>query len=346
MTTTKQKIRILMALSAIAIGFNACDAPTAGNGGVLVPVEQKFGNPVITDKYTADPAAMVYNDTVFLYVGHDQADPGFNFYDLREWLVYSSTDLKNWKEYPVPLSVKDFKWAKMHAWAAHVIEKDGLFFWYVTVFHDSIPGFSVGVAVSDRPEGPYKDALGHALITNDMTKAPFQIPAGEGKMKDMDWDDIDPAAFIDDDGQAYLFWGNTTCHYVKLKDNMLELDGEIDTIPVPNFTEAPWVHKRGEYYYLTYAYQFPEKTAYAMSKSVTGPYVFKGILNEVAGNSNTNHQAVIEYKGVPYFIYHNGVLQPNGHSFRRSVCIDRLYYNPDGTIKRIVMTTEGVGPVD
>ena len=309
--------------------------------------EIKAGNPIITDKYTADPAAMVYHDTVFLYVGHDQAALDLNFYDLREWMVYSSTDMVNWKEYPVPLSVRDFKWAKKHAWAAHVIEKDGKFYWYVTVFHDSIPGFSVGIAVADRPEGPYKDALGHALITNDMTASPFQIPAGEeGQMRDMDWDDIDPAVFIDDDGQAYIFWGNTTCHYAKLKDNMLELDGPIDTIGVPDFTEAPWVHKHGDWYYLSYAYGFPEKTAYAMSKNIKGPWEFKGILNEIAGNSNTNHQSIIEYKGKSYFIYHTGGINPHGGSFRRSVCIDYLYYNPDGTIKRIVMTTEGVDPAE
>lgn len=307
----------------------------------------KVGNPIITDKYTADPAAMVHNDTVYLYVGHDQAALDFNFYDLREWLVFSSTDMVNWKEYPVPLSVKDFKWARHHAWAAHVIEKGGKFYWYVTVFHDSIPGFSVGVAVADRPEGPFKDALGHALITNDMTAAPFQVPAGEeGQMRDMDWDDIDPAAFIDDDGQGYLFWGNTTCHYVKLKNNMIELDGSIDTIGLPKFTEAPWVHKHGDWYYLSYAYGFPEKTAYAMSKSIEGPWEFTDILNEVAGNCNTNHQSIIDYKGKSYFIYHNGSINPHGGSFRRSVCIDYLYYNPDGTIKRIVMTTEGVYPVE
>lgn len=306
--------------------------------------EPTQGNPIIKDTYTADPAAIVHDDTVYLYVGHDQAALDLNFYDLREWLVYSSTDLVNWKSYPSPLSVKDFTWAKKHAWAAHVIEKDGKFYWYVTVFHDDThPGFAIGVAVSDRPEGPFEDAIGSALITNEMTQAPFQRKRKDtGEMVDMDWDDIDPAAFIDDDGQAYLFWGNTSCHWVKLKDNMIEMDGAIHTVELPGFTEAPWIHKKGDWYYLSYAYQFPEKTAYAMSKSIEGPWEFSGILNESAGNCNTNHQAIIEFKGEPYFIYHNGALQTEGGSFRRSVCIDRLFYNEDSTIKRIVMTTEGV----
>ena len=155
----------------------------------------------------------------------------------------------------------------------------------------------------------------------------------------------DPAAFIDDDGQAYLFWGNTTCHYVKLKDNMTELEGDIDTIDLPNFTEAPRVHKNGEWYYLSYAFEFPEKTAYAMSKSIHGPWEFKGILNEIAGNCNTNHQAIVEFKGTPYFIYHKGSINPKRGSFRRSVCIDCLYYNPDGSLKGVVMTTEGFAAI-
>ena len=87
---------------------------------------------------------------------------------------------------------------------------------------------------------------------------------------------------------------------------------------------------------------YSEKICYAMSRSITGPWEYKGILNEIAGNSNTNHQAIIEFKGDWYFIYHNGGINPTGGSYRRSVCIDRLYYNEDGTMKRIQMTTEGV----
>ena len=291
----------------------------------------KINNPIITDKFTADAAAIVSNDKVYLYAGHDEAPNDFNFYKMNEWLVYSSPDLVNWEDHSVPLKTSDFSWASGDAWAAQVIERNNKFYWYVTVSHATIEGKAIGVAVSDSPIGPFKDALGKALITNDMTTH-----------TDISWDDIDPSVIIDDDGQAYLFWGNTVCHYAKLKENMIELDGPIETIDLPNFTEAPWIHKRGEWYYLSYAYQFPEKIAYAMSKSIHGPWEFKGILNEVAGNSNTNHQAIIEFKGQPYFFYHNGSIQPNGGSFRRSVCIDKLHYNEDGTMQRIVMTSEGI----
>jgi beta-xylosidase len=291
------------------------------------------GNPVITDKYTADPAALVYNDTVYMYVGHDECPPERNFYEMHEWLIYSSTDMVEWKECD-SFPVKQFEWSRDDAWAAQVIERNEKFYWYVTVDHKTIPGKAIGVAVADHPSGPFKDARGSALITNDMTIH-----------TDISWDDIDPTVFIDNDGQAYLFWGNRVLKYAKLKDNMIELEGEIKTIDLPFFTEAPWIHKKGDWYYLSYAYQFPEKTAYAMSKNINGPWEYKGILNELAGNCNTNHQAIIEYKGQSYFIYHNGGIQTEGGSFRRSVCIDYLNYNKNGTIKRILMTSEGVAPV-
>ena len=292
---------------------------------------EKFNNPIIKDKYTGDPAALVYKDKVYLYAGHDEAPNDFNFYKMNEWVVYSSSDMKNWESHPVPLKVTDFEWASNDAWASQVIEKNGKFYWYVTVSHGTIPGKAIGIAVSDNPTGPFKDVLGKALITNDMTK-----------FTDISWDDIDPTVYIDNDGQAYLFWGNTACHYAKLKDNMIELDGPIQHIDLPNYTEAPWIHKHKDWYYLSYAYQFPEKIAYAMSKSITGPWEYKGILNELAGNSNTNHQSIIDFKGQSYFIYHNGAIQPHGGSFRRSVCVDKLHYNKDGTMKRVVMTSEGI----
>jgi len=292
-----------------------------------------YGNPVFRHIYTADPAALVNNDKLYIYAGHDECLPSGNFYVMNEWLVFSSEDMVNWTGYPVPLKVTEFKWAKGDAWASQVIERNGRFYWYVAVEHGSIHGKSIGVAVSDKPTGPFKDARGSALITNDLTTQYTKIG----------WDDIDPSVYIDDDGQAYLFWGNTQCYYVKLKENMIDSIGPIvPVLNLPRFTEAPWIHKYNGWYYLSYATEFPEKTAYAMSRQITGPWEYKGILNELAGNCNTNHQAILEFKNSWYFIYHNGGANTEGHSFRRSVCIDRLYYNPDGTIRRIQMTTEGV----
>jgi beta-xylosidase len=314
---------LVCGLALLSLGCNAQKKKAAA------PIAEN--NPIIKDTYIGDPAALVYKDSVYLYGGHDEAANDFNFYKMNEWLVYSSADMVTWKKHPVPLKASDFAWAKGDAWAAQVIERNGKFYWYVCVEHGTIPGKAVGIAVSDSPTGPFKDALGHALITNDMTK-----------QTSITWDDIDPTVFIDDNGQAYLYWGNTVCKYVKLKPDMLTIDGGINVVTLPNFTEAPWLHKHKGWYYLSYAYQFPEKIAYAMSKSPEGPWEYKGILNELAGNSNTNHQSIIDFKGQSYFIYHNGAIQPHGGSFRRSVCIDKLYYNADGTLKRVVMTTEGI----
>jgi beta-xylosidase len=328
----KQIIAIVLVLTLISCQKKDAKPQNSPSGEQIKPSEMVINNPVIKDVFTADPAAIVHNDTVYLYTGHDIAPNDFNFYKMEDWLVFSSTNMVDWQSYPVPLKVEDFKWAKADAWASQVIEREGKFYWYVSVEHDDTHvGKAIGVAVSDSPTGPFKDALGKALITNDMTR-----------QTDIRWDDIDPSVFIDDDGQAYLFWGNSVCYYAKLKENMIELEGEIKTIELPNFTEAPWIHKKGENYYLSYAYQFPEKTAYAMSTSIEGPWEYKGILNELAGNSNTNHQAIIEYKNKDYFIYHTGGIQPNGGSVRRSVCIDELKYNEDGTLQRVVMTSEGI----
>ncbi len=153
------------------------------------------GNPIFTHKYTADPGALVYNDKVYIYAGHDECPPPRQHYLLNEWLVFSSPDLKTWTEHPVPLRATDFSWAKGEAWASQVIECNGKFYWYVTVEHKEIKGKSIGVAVADSPIGPFKDARGSAIITNDMTTGYTQIS----------WDDIDPTVYIDDDGQAYLF---------------------------------------------------------------------------------------------------------------------------------------------
>ena len=294
-------------------------------------------NPLFENVFTADPAALVDGDTVYLYTGHDEAKDNNVFFEMHDWLVFSSKDMKHWTSHGSIMQATDFSWAKGDAWAAHMVKREGKYYFYTTVRHkDDKPGFAIGVAVSDSPTGPFKDALGKALVTDDMTK---QTPN--------DWDDIDPAIYIEENGDVYMFFGNLMPKYVKLKDNMIELDGEIKTLDLPKFTEAAWVHKKDDNYYLSYACEFPEKICYAMSKSIHGPWEYKGILNEIAGNSETNHQSIIEFKGKSYFIYHTGAVPPingqhSGGRFRRSVAIDALNYNADGSLKRVIMTSEGI----
>lgn len=286
------------------------------------------GNPLFTHYYTADPAAIVQDDTLWLYTGHDFAG-GQRGYNMKDWLVFSTTDMKTWTEYPVPLTIEDFPWAKSgDAYAGHVAERNGKYYWYISTNWSGI-----GVAVADNPRGPFKDALGKPLLTNDDCFASHHS-----------WACIDPAIFIDDDGTPWIFWGNGQCYYAKLKDNMIEIDGEVKQLDFDgfHFTEAPWIHKHDNRYYLTYATEFPEKIAYAVADHIEGPYRYGGLLSEIAGNSNTIHQAIVQFKDEWYFIYHNGGINPDGGSYSRSVCIDRMHHNPDGTIQRVTMTTEGV----
>lgn len=288
------------------------------------------GNPLIRHIFTADPAALVHNDTFYIYTGHDEQIEGGKPFLMKDWHVFSSTDMINWKDHGAVLSLKDFSWAVANAWAGQCVYRDGKFWWYVPMSHRIKKGFAIGVAVSDSPTGPFKDARGSAIITNDMTT---QVA--------IDWDDIDPTVFIDDDGQGYMFWGNTCCKYVKLKRNMIETEGPIEVVDLPTFTEAPYIHKKGDTYYLSYASAFPEYIDYAISKSIKGPWTYQGRLNDLVKNSPTNHQSIVEYKGKWYFVYQNGGL-PTGGEFRRSVCIDELNYNADGTIQKVVQTIKGV----
>ena len=309
----------------------------------LVPLALSFGvtslvhgaNPIITDVFTADPAPLVVGDTVYLYCGQDEARTPRDGYNLPRWLCFSSKDMKTWKAEGSPLKPTDFSWGARDAWASQVIERDGKFYWYVSLSPHT-RAKAIGVAVSDSPTGPFVDARGTPLVTNDMTRATR-----------ISYDDIDPTVWIEESGQAWLFWGNQKCYFAKLKDNMIELDGPVGVVPdeqVPSFTEAPWIHKRGDLFYLSYATGFPEKIAYSTATSLAGPWTPRGLLAEGAFNSTTIHQGIVTFKGVDYFFYHNGSMQvPNeGGGTRRAVCIDYLHYNPDGTMRRVVQTTEGV----
>ena len=300
--------------------------------GYVVRYEfESQGNPIVRHIHTADPAALVKGDTLGLFAGRDQ-NGNQSGYVMKDWLVFSTTDMKHWTQYPVPLKVEDFKWAaSKQAYAGHVAERNGKYYWYV-----STNWCGIGVAVSDKITGPYKDALGKPLLTN---KDCFDSHHS--------WACIDPAVFIDDDGQAYLTWGNRECYIVKLKDNMIETEGEVKRIHIDEshpFTEAPWIHKHDGKYYLTYASEWPEKIAYAVADHIEGPYETKGIISEIAGNSNTTHPAIVNFKGQWIFISHNGGL-PTGTSYSRSVVAEPMEYNADGSIKPIPPTAEGVKPL-
>ena len=299
-------------------------------------------NPVIQTIYTADPAPMVYKDTVFLYTGHDEDHS--NWFTMKDWHVFSTTDMVNWTDRGSPLSLQNFKWAQKDAWAGQCIYRNGKFYWYVPINAKGV-GMSIGVAISDNPTGPFIDAIGKPMIHS-----------GNG--------DIDPTVFIDTDGQAYLYWGNPYLKYVKLNKDMVSYSGDIITVPLNKegfnirikdadkrpsaYEEGPWLDKRGNLYYLLYpAGGVPEHLAYSTSTSATGPWKYQDTIMKVIKNNGafTNHPGMISYKGKSYLFYHNAGL-PGGGGFNRSVCIEEFKFKPDGTIPRITPTTgvlSGVG---
>lgn len=288
------------------------------------------GNPIIKHKYTADPAPLVSGDTLWLYTGHDSAGRQ-NGYNMKDWCLFSTTDMIHWTEHPSPLKLTEFGWDKSGAaYASHVVERNGKYYFYA-----STNGSGIGVAVADNPRGPFKDALGKPLLSNE------DCPGATHW-----WVCIDPAVFMDDDGQAWIFWGNKICYCARLKDNMTEIDGPVHVIDIQHtgrdmrFTEAPWIHKYKGKYYLTYASGWPEKISYAMADKIEGPYECKGILSEMSGNSNTTHPGIVEFNGQTYFFTHNGGLHDGG-SYSRSVCSEFLRYNGDGTMQKVDLSTEG-----
>lgn len=294
-------------------------------------------NPLFTDKFTADPAALVVGNTVYVYVGHDAASVG-GWFNMPEWLCYSSTDMKNWTAHGPVLAPKDFSSANSNsAWAAQVVEKDGKYYFYVTL--DRKEGHFITVAVGDSPTGPFKEALpGKPLVTDDMTTDSYRANS-----------DIDPTVLIDNDGTPWLAWGNGDCYMVKLKKSMVETDGPITKVPFRNYSEGPWLFKRGNLYYNIYAADAPgvqaEQMCYSTAEKITGPWTYRGFITGAAKHGFTIHPSVIEFKNQWYFFYHDGSNTLNGEpggDTRRMVGVEYLYFSPDGTIKPIKLTYEGI----
>ena len=290
-------------------------------------------NPIIQTNFTADPAPLVYRGTVYLYTSHDEDDA--TEFKMVNWKLYTSTDMVNWIDRGTVASLATFPWAVQtnNAWAPQAIERNGKFYLYVPISVPAKPDRVIAVAVADSPLGPFKDALGHPLID----KAPGNI---------------DPTVFIDDDGQAYLYWGNPDIWYVKLNQDMISYSGgivKVDSKP-QNYQEGPWFYKRNSKYYMAYAsHCCPEGIGYAMSNSPTGPWEYKGMIMEPDGRSSGNDPGIIDYKGSSYvfgFNYRLNFSLTNVHRERRSVCAAKFTYNPDGAIPTIPWwNDEGVAQV-
>lgn len=327
MTRTKKNFSLLV------LGVALCGAYTAS-----------AQNPIVQTTYTADPAPMVYNDKMYLYTSHDEENS--TWFVMNDWKLYTTEDMINWTDHGVVASYKTFHWAKGDAWAIQVVERDGKFYLYAPITSAVNNRPAIGVAVSDSPYGPFYDALGQPLL---QTK--------EG--------DIDPTVFVDDDGQAYLYWGNPYLYQAKLNDDMISLNGEITEVPMISdafgtregnvekrptlYEEAPWLYKRkGLYYLLWGGGPIPEHLGYSTSEAPTGPWKYGGTLMPTEGRSFTNHPGIADFKGKTYLFYHNGAL-PGGSGFTRSVAVEEVVFTEDGGIKPLTMTagiTEQLKPLN
>ena len=301
-------------------------------------------NPIVQTKYTSDPAPMVASDgKLYVYTGHDE--DGSTWYTMNDWQVFSTEDMVNWTEYPSPMGIKTVSWANGSAWAAQCCEKNGRYYWYFCA-NKTGGSMAIGVATSNSPSAKFRSMT--SPLSNQF------------------WGEIDPTVLIDDDGKAYLYWGNPDLYCAELASNMIRIqngpykvdltresfggykekykeNGEEKTRIVGKdcYEEGPWIMKRDGMYYLVYAAGgVPEHISYSTSASPLGPWTYRGIIMPTQGGSFTNHPGVVEYKGHWYFFYHNGAL-PGGGGFTRSVCVEEFHFNQDGSFPTINMTTRG-----
>ena len=317
---------------------------------VIFPLTARADNPIVQTVYTADPAPLVVDDTLYVYTSHDE--DGSDWYVMNDWKCYSTKDMVNWTDHGTVFSLKGLSWAKSDAWAAQCVARNGKYYLYVPV--TSNEGKTVvGVAVADSPAGPFKDPIGKPLVSTGLG-------------------DIDPTVFVDDDGQAYLYWGNPNLYYVKLNEDMVSYDKSdaVTNTGIPGVTkveltpegfgtprepdretqgvirktsyeEAPWFYKRGDKYYMIYAANMPEDLAYATSSSPTGPWTYGGTVMKTDGTESfTNHPGIVDFQGKSYLFYHTGKLSGGG-GFTRSVAVEEFSYNKDGSIPLINWTENG-----
>ncbi len=294
-------------------------------------------NPLIRDQFTADPSARVFGDKVYIFPSHDilaaEGKGRKDWFCMEDYHVFSSADLTHWTDHGMIVQQNSVSWVKPNSysmWAPDCIERKGKYYFYFpSIPKDTInykKGFTVGVAIASKPEGPY-------------VPEPNPIKGISG---------IDPNVFIDKDGQAYLYWSGGNIYGAKLKENMTELDSEVKTLenlPAIGLKEGPYVFERNGIYYLTYPHveNKIERLEYATAYNPLGPFKVAGvIMDESPAGCWTNHHSIIEFKKQWYLFYHHNDLSPQFDK-ARSIRADYLNFNPDGTIQKVIPTLRGVG---
>ena len=293
--------------------------------------------PIVQTKFTADPAPFVVGDTLFLLASHDHNDAdGFL---MQDYVLYKTTDMVNWTDCGIVASLNNFKWAARYGWggftnglwAPQVVQANNKFYMYCP-----LQGRGIGVLTATTPYGPWRDPIGDRLISDQ-------------------YDSIDPTVLINDDGQAYLYWGNPNLWYVKLRKNMTSVSGTPQKCNVQysdalrakfkgqslgenrfSYQEGPWVYKRNGIYYMAYASECcPEGIGYATSSSPVGPWECQGMIMDRDGRSSGNHPGIVDFKGKTYvfgFNYYLNGLDGSGHRERRCVAVTTISFLSDGTI--------------
>ncbi|MGA9121117.1 MAG: family 43 glycosylhydrolase [Bacteroidota bacterium] len=295
-------------------------------------------NPIIADQFTADPSARVFDGRVYVYPSHDipavEGRGRAGWFCMEDYHVFSSANLVDWTDHGVILSQDNVPWVNSKSfalWAPDCISRNGKYYFYFPAPAKDTTygrGFSVGVAVSDNPYGPF-------------TPQPEPIKGVHG---------IDPNAFIDNDGQAYFYWAGKGFTVAKLKDNMVELAGEphvIEGLPLVGLKEGPFLFERNGKYYLTYPHvqNKTERLEYAIGDNPMGPFKVAGVIMDESPECWTNQQSIIEFRNQWYLFYHHNDLSPNFDK-NRSVRVDSMFFNEDGTIRKVAPTLRGVGLTD
>lgn len=294
-------------------------------------------NPLIRDQFTADPSARVFGDKVYVFPSHDilatKGKGRKDWFCMEDYHVFSSSDLTNWTDHGMIVQQNKVPWVKPDSysmWAPDCIERNGKYYFYFpSIPKDTIKykkGFTVGVAIADKPEGPYIPEAN-----------PIKGVSG-----------IDPNVFIDKDGQAYLYWSGGNIFAAKLKENMTELDSEVkilENLPGKGLKEGPYMFERNGIYYLTYPHveNKIERLEYAIGDNPLGPFKVAGvIMDESTTGCWTNHHSIIQFKKEWYLFYHHNDFSPEFDK-ARSIRADYLHFNPDGSIQKVIPTLRGIG---
>jgi hypothetical protein len=306
-----------------------------GVAGLLQATAAFATNPLIMDQFTADPTARVFEGKIYVYPSHDiKAPPEYkgrpDWFVMEDYHVYSSENLTDWKDHGVIVTQTGVEWTNPTAyamWAPDCVYKDGKYYFYFPATAKS-GGFRIGVAVADKPYGPFKPMANYIEGVNG----------------------IDPSVLIDKDGNAYLYYSLNGIFVARLKPNMLEIEGEprvIENLPKKGLQEGPFAFERNGIYYLTYPHveNKIERLEYATSTSPLGPFRWAGvILDESTSGCWTVHHSLVDYNGQWYLFYHDRDLSPTFDK-NRSARADKLYFNADGTIRKVIPTLRGVGLV-